>query len=136
MEFFTSINANYLAKAKVLVRTLRQHHPDARFTLVLCERTREPYEEHLGAFDRVLLPADLDIPAESLAGWLFSHSVVETCTGVKPFAFRRLLELTGTDKIIYLDPDVVVLAPLTPEVAALDEHDILLTPHILDPDPT
>jgi hypothetical protein len=130
---FTSFNFNYLAKARVLAETLKRHHPDWVMHACLCDREPEGFTFDLDnePFDEVTWSDDLDVPR--LPGWLFGHDVVELCTAVKGPMLRMLLE-RGAEKVIYLDPDIAVLGSLEPLVGLLDRHDVLLTPHQLDPD--
>lgn len=130
---FTSFNFNYLAKARVLAETVKRHHPD--WVMHACLVDREPpgfkFDLDKEPFDEVTWSDDLDIPL--LQGWLFGHDVVELCTAVKGTMLRRLLQ-QGADKVIYLDPDIAVLGTLQPLVNMLEQHEVLLTPHQLDPD--
>lgn len=130
---FTSFNFNYLAKARVLATTLKKHHPDWTIHACLCDREPDGFVFDLETepFDAVTWADDLDIPL--LSGWLFGHDVVELCTAVKGTMLRMLLQ-RGAEKVIYLDPDIGVLGSLQPLVDMLDQHDVLLTPHQLDPD--
>jgi hypothetical protein len=130
---FTSFNFNYLAKARVLAETLKKHHPDWVMHACLCDREPAGFAFDLKRepFDRVTWADELDIPR--LDGWLFGHDVVELCTAVKGTMMRMLLQ-QGADKVVYLDPDIGVLGSLQPLVAMLELHDVLLTPHQLDPD--
>ena len=130
---FTSFNFNYLAKARVLASTVKKFHPDWQMHACLCDREPEGFEFDLDnePFDSVTWADDLDIP--NLSGWLFSHQVVELCTAVKGTMMRMLLE-QGAEKVIYLDPDIAVFGTLAPLVELLDSHDIILTPHQIDPD--
>jgi hypothetical protein len=75
----------------------------------------------------------LEIP--DLLQWIFRHDVVELCTAVKGAMLRKILA-AGAKRVVYLDPDVAVFDSLTPVVAMLDRHDILLTPHLLAPERT
>jgi len=130
---FTSFNFNYLAKARVLASSLKQQHPDWVMHACLCDG--EPpgfvFDLEQEPFDEVTWASELDIPR--LDGWLFGHDVVELCTAVKGTMLRMLFE-RGADKVVYLDPDIGVLGSLQPIVDLLDHHDILLTPHQLEPD--
>jgi hypothetical protein len=130
---FTSISLNYLAKARVLGRTVRHHQPD--WTLVLCVTDRAPEGFHFSLEDE---PFDRVIWAEELMGegakpWLFKHEVVEACTAVKGPALKKLLG-EGADRVFYLDPDTAVLGSMDSMVEMLSSASILLTPHQLVPE--
>lgn len=130
---FTSFNFNYLAKARVLGATVKHHHPDWVMHACICDHEPEGFVFDLEKepFDRVTWAEDLDIP--NLNAWIFGHDVVELCTAVKGTMLRMMLE-EGAGKVVYLDPDIAVLGSLDPVAALLDYHDIVLTPHQVDPE--
>lgn len=53
----------------------------------------------------------LTIPQTTLVDMLFRYSAMEMCTAVKP-AFMKYL-LGYFEKVIYMDPDIFVMSPLT-----------------------
>lgn len=130
---FTSASFAYLDRVRVLGETLRRHHPD--WTLWLCLSDQEPPGFHFDpareAFDHVVRVGELGIP--DLPRWLFDHDIVELCTAVKGPMLCRLLD-AGADKVIYLDPDIAVFDSLEEVELLLDRHDVVLTPHQVEPD--
>lgn len=92
---------------------------------------RRPDPELLESFDQIIWGQE--ILGARTEQWLFGHDVVEACTAVKGPVLRDLLEL-GYDAVVYLDPDIAVFAPLAPVTQSLSRHDIVLTPHQLEPD--
>jgi hypothetical protein len=130
---FTSASFSYLDRVRVLGETLKRHHPDWTFWFCLSDAepagfTFDPAREPI---DHVVRIEELGIP--DLASWIFEHDVVELCTAVKGPMLCHLLE-HGAGKIVYLDPDIAVLADLSEIERLLDDHDIILTPHQLEPD--
>ena len=134
MVFFTSITLNYLPKARILAQSLKKYCPKDVFYLVLSDEIPDYITIEPELFDGVLKIEDLQLPVENLSFWIFQHTVVELCTAVKGQAALRLLEITGQDKIVYLDPDIAVFNDLKPIEKWLDEYDVLLTPHIATPE--
>ncbi|MFL6446312.1 MAG: glycosyltransferase [Bryobacteraceae bacterium] len=132
-HIFTSAAANYLPKARVLARSVRQIHPDWKIHLVLCDEPT-PRLSDLSHFDSIWNLQDLDIP--NLKSWLFQHTLVEASTAVKGFALRKLLGLPDCDHVLYFDPDIVVLSALDGLILEFDRSSILLTPHISEPETT
>jgi hypothetical protein len=132
---YTSFTFSYLDRARVLFRTLRRRHPDWELVALLTDEPPpgfhfDPAEE---SFDRVVRVQDLGIP--DWRRWLFKHDVVEACTAVKgPFLHQACA--SGADVAIYLDPDTALINSLDPLIEALADNDILLTPHLLDPEET
>ena len=104
---FTSFTYAYLARARVLAESVRRVHPDWELWAVVTGRAAGGGV--VDGFDNGVDAADLGIPG--VDGWLFKHDVVEACTEVKATMLRRLLGL-GAEKVIYLDSDIAVFAPL------------------------
>ncbi|MBR0648565.1 hypothetical protein GXW78_02730 [Roseomonas terrae] len=130
---FTSASFAYLDRVRVLAETLRRHQPGWRLWLCLVDQephgfTFDPKQEGLAGVVRV---SELGLP--DLRRQLFTHDVVEMCTAVKGAMLERLLQ-EGREKVVYLDPDIAVLGSLAGVERLLDEHDVLLTPHQVEPD--
>jgi len=134
MHFFTSITSNYLPKARVLAKSVKKHNPDAVFHLVLSDKPPEGFNITNEPFDSLILIENLNIP--DLDSWIFKHSVVELCTAVKGPAFVKIFETTQAEKVIYFDPDIVVLHNLKNLSDILDKSSVILTPHQIVPDTT
>ena len=132
MDICTIIAKNYVAYARVLARSFREHHPDARcHTLVIddvegqLDAQQEPFE--LVTPDQIGLP---EFPAMAAR-----YDVVELSTAVKPWLLRHLLHDRGLQKVAYLDPDIEVLDSLGEIDALLDDHEVVLIPHLTEPIP-
>ncbi len=136
MVVFTSITANYIPKARILARSVKRHLPAAKFVVILCDEIPKELSETIEPFDALLQVHELGIPVENLPAWIFSHSVVELCTAVKGAAFLTLFEKFQDEKVMFLDPDIVVLDSLEPLETLLDSHSVLITPHLVEPDDT
>lgn len=132
MHIFTSVTANYIPKARVLAASCKKHNPDAVFVLILSDTLPTWVRPKSEPFDHIVLAKDLGIP--EFSSWAFQHSVVELCTAVKGRAIQYIHEHFAAQKIMYLDPDIAVFGSLAPLADLLDTHDILLTPHQLDPE--
>lgn len=132
---FTSISFNYLDRARVLAATVKQHHPD--WTLWLCLSDREPpgfiFNLDDEDFDGLVRIEELGIP--DLESWVFCHNVVELCTAVKGNMLCKLFDL-GAKKVVYLDPDIALFDSIEAIPAILNNHSVVLTPHLLSPEPT
>jgi len=133
MHFFTSISTNYLPKARVLAESIRERCSDFKFTLVVSDDLPDGFDLKKEPFDEVWFIEDLEIPVDNLNLWIFTHSVVELCTAVKGAAILKLLKVSPFEKIVYLDPDIVVFDDISELSGTLDKYDIVLTPHITVP---
>lgn len=136
MVFYTSATSCFIPKARVLGKTLKKHNPTAKFYLLLSDKLpdgfcldNEPFDGVLQS-DEIVLNCDMSVPF-----WFYLHDVTELCTAVKGWAALELLDRTGEDKVVYLDPDIAVFNSLEPLEKMLDEHDVIITPHRLAPEP-
>ncbi len=132
MHIFTSVTANYIPKARVLARSVRKYHPEARFHLLLSDTLPAWLGDGAADFDSIISITELPIPNRS--AWTFKHRLVELCTAVKGFGFQEILRRHNPEKVIYLDPDIAVMSSLDSILENLDKSSILLTPHQTEPD--
>ena len=132
VHVFTSAAFNYIPKARLLFQSLRTHHPDWVLHLVLGDELRSDFNLDAEPFDAIMALDRLDIP--NWRGWAFCHTIVELCTAIKPFALKQLLRQRDCEKVIYFDPDIVLFSRVDDILAALDEANITLTPHLTDPE--
>ena len=124
---FTIISANYLSFARVLCRSFLEQHPDAAFYVVLCDRLESKFDPDEELF-RLISIDELPLPWPDC--YPYQYSILELNTAVKPFAIQHLFDRHGVKKLIYLDPDILVLDPLEAVWSALDSHSVVLTPHL------
>jgi glycosyltransferase involved in cell wall biosynthesis/SAM-dependent methyltransferase len=132
VDICTIVAKNYVAFARVLARTFREHNPQARcWTLVIddvegyLDADAEPFE--------LLTTAELGI--DNFAHMAARYDVLELSTAVKPWLLRHLLHERGLDRVAYLDPDIQVFAGLGGIGRLLDDHEMVLIPHLTDPIP-
>jgi hypothetical protein len=127
---YTSFTYAYLSRARVLAESVRRLHPDWSLWAVVTDLPPAGLPaDALAPFHHVVDAAALPIP--DFRRWLFRHDLVEACTAVKGAMLRHLLA-EGAAKVIYLDPDIALFAPLDPILARLDAASIVLTPHQVD----
>ena len=129
---FTSFTFSYLNRARVLFASLRRFHPEWELVALITDEPPPGVALDLSAeaFDRVVYASELGIP--NFPGWLFKHDLVEVCTAVKgPFLLQACA--SDAEAVVYLDPDTALFASLAPVEALLETHDILLTPHLIEP---
>jgi len=117
---FSIISPNYRPAARVLMGSVRRYHPDwDRFVLVVGESASREEE----SFTTVRLDA---LPLPNARRFCFRYSLLELNTAVKPWMFEHVFA-RSYDRVIYIDPDVVLYSPL----AELDASSFLtLTPHL------
>lgn len=133
MHFYTSVNINYLPKARILAKSVKEYCPESKFSLVFSDSLPAQINITEEPFDEILVIEELGIPVKNLNLWIFEHTVVELCTAVKGQALLKFLE-EGSEKVVYLDPDIAVFNDLHELEEILDHHDIILTPHVTIPE--
>jgi hypothetical protein len=133
MIVFTSVCSNYIPKAQVLAESLKRHNPDVTFIIGLTERSAPAVATECPGCDGVILSSDMGI--ESFDAFIFKHSIVEASTAVKGHIFLELLRrYPHEQEFVYLDPDIQVFGPLDELKDALSCHDIVMTPHLCEPE--
>lgn len=133
LAFFTIVTANYLPRARVLADSVLRVHPEARMVVVVADERGAEIDAYAAQAGLELVYIDeLELPRPRHFIW--RYEVVELCTAIKPFCFQWLLRHTDAGRVIYLDPDILALAPFTPVLEAFGAGaGIVLTPHLLEP---
>jgi hypothetical protein len=132
MHFCTIVARNYLAYAEVLMAGVARHHPDVERTVVVVDAVAG---ENLHTGSATMCLDELTVPGAGELDRLRSiYDVTELCTAVKPLVLAHLLD-AGAEVACYLDPDIVVHAPLAGLDARAAAHEVVLTPHVLAPMP-
>ncbi len=126
----TVISKNYLSHARILARSFKEHHPGAPFYVLLCDEnngdidaTKEPFE--------MIEVQTIGIP--TFREMAFRYNVIELDTAVKPFFFQHLFATRTIQKLVFFDPDILICTPLTELAALMDDHAVILTPHMTTP---
>jgi hypothetical protein len=124
---FTIVAKNYLAHANTLGDSLKATNPDLAYHVILAD-------EADGALDlSAQRYATMEARSIGIDGYLdmaFKYDLVEFATAIKPFVFEYLFDQHGYERIIYLDPDILVYSSASPILDALDENFMVLTPHL------
>ena len=129
MIICTSICSNYLPKAMVLAKSVKEKNEDVRFLLCLTEREIPQIAKDFEYFDYIVLSKDLGF--EDFDRFIFKHSIVEASTAVKGDIFKYMFKTFPLEKkFVYLDPDIKVYGELKELKEALDLNEIVLTPHL------
>ncbi|WP_345955885.1 glycosyltransferase [Mucilaginibacter sp. PAMB04168] len=126
---FTIAAKNYLGQAKALGYSIKETNPEVDFHILLAD---EIDGHDLQASDFTLVEAKT-LGIKKFHEMAFKYNVVEYSTSIKPFYLDHLFKNYEYDKILYLDPDMVVYDNLDYLYEQLDTYDAILTPHIIKP---
>jgi len=130
--YCTIVAQNYLPQALALYESVREQEPDRDVVLLVVDGDRKDLEQgrtRLTVYGR----DDMPLSRAEYDNLAMIYDVVELSTAVKPLLMKKLLE--RYEQVVYLDPDMMVVAPLDDLEPALREHAIVLTPHFLKPIP-
>jgi hypothetical protein len=123
----TIIAKNYLAFARSLAQSFLALHTDHRFFVLIVDDYEgfvNPSEE---CFDVINIS---DLAIEDLPSFCFKYNITEVCTGVKADFLNYLIRERSIDKLLYIDPDILVTNNLGGLFERLDTYDIVVTPHL------
>lgn len=128
---FTLCSNNYFAQACVLAKSFLNNHPTSSFVIGLVDKPHDAIDYNVCDNCRILPVQDLAIPNfQELVG---KYTITEINTTVKPFYFTYLFQTSGSDKIIYLDPDIFVYSFFSELYSLLDTYNIIITPQSTRP---
>jgi len=128
--YCTIVAQNYLPQSLVLYDSIRKEEPSRLFVILVVDGNRKELETgrpNLVVVDTTIL----GLTDREVLDLATIYDVVEFSTAVKPLFLKYLLELD--EQAIYLDPDTYVVSPLAELEALIDQHHIVLTPHLLAP---
>ena len=123
----TIIAKNYLAFARTLAQSFQTHHPNDKCFVLIVDDFANYIDPAREQFEIIKLE-DLEIP--DVRNFCFKYDLKELCTAVKARLLEDLITAKGIDRLFYLDPDILVTAPLDELFEKLGGHDIVLTPHL------
>ncbi len=125
----TVVAKNFLAFARVLGFSLRQHHPDVPFFVVLADRVDGVFDPTAEPFEVVPLEA---LGVRNLRQLCFWYPRAELSITAKPYLLNYLLD-RGFAGAVFLDADILVLNTLDSLFEATVGRSVVLTPHLVDP---
>lgn len=128
----TIITKSYLAHARVLAKSIREHNPELPPLLVLLADRVD------GFFDPATEPFQM-IQLEDLAErevvrhMSFYYTPFEYCCALRGLLHEYILTHTRAHSWVFLDTDILVCNSLEPLFQALQNASVLLSPHLLQP---
>ena len=124
--FFSIVSKNYTHVVRTLMDSIEEHYPEADRVVALCDQ-QDSFDYSRDNFS-ILSVGELDNIPE-IEKFLFRYTILELNTAIKPYVIEKLFQ-RGYDKVFYIDPDIKVYSDLSVMTDLLDEHQVLLTPHL------
>lgn len=123
----TIIAKNYLAFARTLAQSFLSQHPAGKVYVLVVDDFAGFINPPDECFEIVTL-VDLKIP--NLPEFCFKYNLKELCTAAKARFLDYLVREKSVQRLVYLDPDILVTGSLNEIYEKLGAHDIVLTPHL------
>ena len=132
MAFLTIVTRNYYWWAKTWAESVRRHHPEAEVIIAFADRPTDGIRTHLKEFQLLSIAEQADeIPIKDYRRMAFGYTPFELTCALKPFVVRWLHR--QYDRVVYMDADTSVYRHLREVLSALEDHNVLVTPHLLRP---
>ncbi len=122
---FTIVSNNYRHFARTLAASVRRWSPEVEVFVAICDDPLDASDPR-DAFTTLNI-RDLDLP--KFDRFTFQYTILELNTAIKPWVFAALFA-RGYERVIYFDPDIKLYGPVDPVLQALDEAQVVLTPHL------
>lgn len=123
----TIIAKNYISFARVLCSSFLEHHPDGKCYVLIIDDFDDHIDESEEKFE-IVRAGELSVPRAR--EFCFKYNITELATAFKPYLLSYLFESRNLDRLLYLDPDILVTHPLDGLYEALEKNDIIVTPHL------
>lgn len=118
-----------------MAKSLKVHDPKALLAVCVVEEEMPIEAKGVSIFDKVVLAKDLGY--RNFHRHIFKHNAVEGCTSMKARLLKYLLEhYPNEEKFVYIDGDTKIYGKFDEVDQLLNEHSIMITPHILYPEKT
>jgi hypothetical protein len=128
--FFTICSKNYLAQATALASSFKKIHGDEEFVIGLADILVEEERSQFKSYSVLEMDA-LGVP--EFSAMKERYNIVELNTAVKPFYINHFFTERKAEKVVYLDPDIIVFSSLSGITDGLDKYSYILTPHFTTP---
>jgi len=136
---YTIVSKNYMHYALTVRESFLEKNSTSDFVIFLMDKlmTDDEVKVFNGLIDNNVKIIGFDEVSNNVRKTYFNEmqfkfTVLEMNTGLKPFAMEYLMN-SGYEKVMYIDPDIMFYRSIDRILKALDDNDILLTPHILEP---
>jgi hypothetical protein len=130
---YTVCSANHLAHCKTMCDSFAALHPDYSIIIGLVDKIEGRFSKDLLAPHSIWEINTLNIPYfDDITA---RYSVIELNCAMKAFMAEAIFAREYPDILLYLDSDMWVLHPLSVVEEQLQQHHLLITPHLTSPLP-
>ncbi len=126
----TIVSKNYIAYARVLADSFFEHHPGGQFFVLLVDRNDGYLDPATERFELLEIESLTNVP--DIRSFIFKYTLLECNTAIKPYLLEHLFEHYQLPNLVYFDPDILITGSLDELDALVQQHSIVLTPHLLE----
>jgi hypothetical protein len=127
----TIITKNYLAFARALAHTLREHNPNLRLYVLLADKLDGYFDPTEELFTTILLE---ELPDQDLVRKMcFYYTPFELCCALRGMLHEYMYQKNIAHLWLFLDSDILTYSSLQGIFNQLEKTSILLNPHLLNP---
>ncbi len=123
----TIVTKNFLAHARALAQSLREHHPGAELYVLLADRVDNYFEPSREPFKLIQLDQLGD--SDLIRRMCFYYTPFEFSCALRGALHEYMVESLGIEKWLFIDADILICGSLEPVWSDLDLHSLLLTIH-------
>jgi hypothetical protein len=127
----TIVTKSHLAGARVLAKSIKAVHPEARVYVLLADRIDGAFDPATEPFHLVQLE-DLG-QASVIEQMAFYYNPFEFCCALRPFLHQYLWQQTDSPRWVFLDSDIHIVGDMSDIFDSLSGASILLNPHNTSP---
>ncbi len=132
MNICTTVTKNYVAFARVLAESFKEHHPDGTCYALVVDET-EGYVDPTSEPFELVTPADLNV--ENFDHRAGIYNVFELATSMKPRLLSYLLNERGMERVAFVDPDIRLYDRFDRLEELARGYELVLTPQTTSPVP-
>jgi len=134
LAIVTVVSRNHLHFAKALLASTRKHSIALPAYIVVIDGLEGVDKSEMTCDPNVKFVCGSELGIENWFRFAFQYTAFELACAIKPFAIRSAL-VDGYEKVIYLDADMQLYAPLDPVIQELEAGDVVLSSHCATPFP-
>jgi hypothetical protein len=129
----TTCSANHLAQANALGDSLLKYNPGYKYVIGLADKLSEAVKKDFRFPYEIIQAEDLKLPAFN--EMYKRYNTFELNCALKSFFLDHVMRRDKPAKLLFMDSDVLAFHSLDYITGQLNDHSILLTPHIFSPFP-
>ncbi len=131
---FTICSNNYISQAKALADSVKRHNPNITFYIGLADKLEKIPEVYRKDFENYNIIEAKDLGIANFNWMNSNYDIIEFNTAIKPYCFQYFFNKhPDSDKLIFLDPDIMIYDSLVSIEKKLTKHNVILTPHLTQP---